>query len=282
MTDQAGRTEMTYKSLDSQTTRGGRLEVVEYGILAGSSDARTAEKLFFLRESGMKLKSVKITLNKGRARLEPGALYHMSGELEMVASTGGGIGSALKRKITTGESLLVNEVKGTGEIFLEPTYGHFILAELNDDEIIVDNEMFYAAIGDLNITSIMQRSLSAGFMGNDGWFQTKISGTGIVALFSPVPQFELQKIELNNSMVAVDGNFAIMRSGDIKFTVQKSSKSWLATSASGEGLLNFYKGTGTVWLAPTQGVYEKLSTPEGLDILSRATGSRGSHVNQKK
>ncbi|MEP4190279.1 MAG: hypothetical protein ABJN51_04325, partial [Sneathiella sp.] len=76
MTDQAGRTEMTYKSLDSQTTRGGRLEVVEYGILAGSSDARTAEKLFFLRESGMKLKSVKITLNKGRARLEPGALYH--------------------------------------------------------------------------------------------------------------------------------------------------------------------------------------------------------------
>jgi uncharacterized protein (AIM24 family) len=273
---------MNYTVLDTKQIPGGRLEVVDYGVLAGSSDARTAEKLFFLRESGMKLKSVRITLNKGRARVEPGALYHMSGNLEMVASTGGGIASALKRKMTTGESILINEIKGTGHIMLEPTYGHFILVELTEDSIIVDNDMFYAGIGDLKITSIMQASLSAGFMGNDGWFQTKVSGTGVVALFSPVPQFELQPVELNNSMLAVDGNFAIMRTGDITFTVQKSSKSWLSTAASGEGLLNFYKGTGIVWLAPTQGVYEKLATPSGLDILSRATGSRGSHVNQKK
>lgn len=269
-----------YTVLNRKQIPGGRIEVVDYGILAGSSDARTAEKLFFLRESGMKLKSVRITLNKGKARLEPGALYHMEGNLKMTASTGGGIVSAVARKVTTGDSLLINEVVGVGTVMLEPTYGHFILASLDSGDIIVDKGMFYAGIGDLDIGPALQRTLSAGVLGGEGWFQTRIKGTGIVALFSPVPENELQKIELNNSMVAVDGNFCIMRTGDLKFSVQKSAKSWLSTATSGEGLMNFYQGTGTVWLAPTQVVYERLATPMGLDILSRATGARSSNAGQ--
>ena len=63
---------------------------------------------------------------------------------------------------------------------------------------------------------------------------------------------------------------------------EKSSKSWLSTSVSGEGILQTFSGTGKVWLAPTQGVYEKLATEDGMMILSQSPGSLGTKVNDKK
>lgn len=265
---------MNFEVLEKKQIRGATVEVVSYGPLAGSADARTAEQLFFLREAGMRLKAVRLALDGGKARVEPGALYWMKGKLEMKTSTGGGILRAAARRLTSGESFFVNELHGRGEAMLEPTYGHFILVDLEDDALIVDKGMFYAGVGDLDVGASMQRNLGAGVFGGEGWFQTKISGTGIVALFSPVPMAELVEVDLANERLAVDGNFALMRTGDIRFTVEKSSKSWLATSVSGEGLLQIFEGTGKVWLAPTQTVYESLATPQGLEMLSRATGAR--------
>ena len=261
-------------------TNGGRIEVVAYGDLAGSSDARTAEQLFFLREARMQLKSVRITLNKGKIRTEPGALYHMQGNLEMKASTGGGILRAAARRMTSGETFFVNEIHGTGTIILEPTYGHFILAEVSDgSELIVDKGMFYCGIGELDIGVVMNRG--SGVIGGEGIFQTRISGNGIAALFSPVPAVELEEIDLAGGKLYVDGNFALMRTGGVSFRLEKSSKSWLATSVSGEGLLQVFEGQGKVWIAPTQTVYERLATPEGLHILSQATGARSNMTGRR-
>ena len=53
-----------------------------------------------------------------------------------------------------------------------------------------------------------------------------------------------------------------MRTGGVNFKAEKSSKSWMSTAVSGEGLLQTFSGTGKVWLAPTQGVYEQLATNE--------------------
>ena len=54
----------------------------------------------------------------------------------------------------------------------------------------------------------------------------------------------------------VDGDFALMRSGRIEFSVEKSTKGLLGTVASGEGLLQTFRGTGRVWIAPTQPLYD--------------------------
>ena len=70
-----------------------------------------------------------------------------------------------------------------------------------------------------------------------------------------------------------------MRTSGINFRAEKSSKSWLSTSVSGEGLLQTFTGTGKVWLAPTQGVYEKLTTEDGMMILSQPPGSLGTKVD---
>ncbi|MFB5268290.1 AIM24 family protein [Paenibacillus enshidis] len=42
----------------------------------------------------------------------------------------------------------------------------------------------------------------------------------------------------------------MMWSDSLDFTVEKSGKTRLGSAMSGEGLVNVYRGTGMVWLAP--------------------------------
>lgn len=39
----------------------------------------------------------------------------------------------------------------------------------------------------------------------------------------------------------------------MQFTVEKSTKSLLGSLASGEGLVNVYRGSGKIWLSPVAG-----------------------------
>ena len=51
-------------------------------------------------------------------------------------------------------------------------------------------------------------------------------------------------------MMKIDGNMAIAWSSSLDFTVEKSSKSLVGSAVSGEGLVNVYRGSGKIWLAP--------------------------------
>ena len=270
--------EDAFEILNSEAVDDADVELLEYPELKGSADIRASQNLYYARQSGMRLKLVRLRLNNSHARVEPGALYYMKGDLEMKASSGGGLMKGLKRKMLSGETFFVNEIHGTGEIYLEPTFGHFLIHKITKDEgaLIVDKELFYAGTAGLDVTAVAQKNVSSALFGGEGLFQTKVEGDGIVVLYSPVPAEEIQKIELNNEKLSVDGNFALMRSGNIEFKAEKSSKSWVSTSVSGEGLLQTFQGTGSVWVAPTQTVYEKLSTPGGLEALASVPG--GSHT----
>lgn len=272
----------TYNVVDAKETTDAIVEVLEYLQLNGSSDARAAERLFFVQQAGMTLKKVRIKLKKSKVRVEPGALYYMQGNLEMKASTGGGIMKGLTRKAFSGESFFVNEIHGSGEIYLEPTFGHFMLVHVDGQELIVDKSLFYAGTAGLDISAVMQKNVSSAVFGGEGLFQTKIKGSGIAVLYSPVPRKEIQEFTLNDSKLSVDGNFALMRTSGVTFRAEKSSKSWVATSVSGEGLLQTFTGSGKVWIAPTQGVYEKLATEKGLRELAGPPGALSTMVDQKK
>ena len=63
---------------------------------------------------------------------------------------------------------------------------------------------------------------------------------------------ELIEIKLENDVLKVDGNMAIAWSGSLDFTVERSGKSLIGSAASGEGLVNVYRGTGKVLLAPVR------------------------------
>ena len=61
---------------------------------------------------------------------------------------------------------------------------------------------------------------------------------------------ELIEVVLDNDTMKIDGNMAIAWSSGLQFTVEKTTKSLLGSAASGEGLVNVYRGTGRVMIAP--------------------------------
>ena len=103
---------------------------------------------------------------------------------------------------------------------------------------------------------------SGSLLGGEGVFQQKITGPGVVILESPVPEFELGKIELNNDVLKVDGNFVLLRSDSIGMSVERSSRTLIGSAMSGEGLVNVYRGTGFIWMAPSIKIYDALNIAE--------------------
>jgi len=274
-----------FEVLEARTTEdGSTVEILQFPKLAGSADLRTAQNLFYADQSGMRLKMIRITLRNSHVRVEPGALYYMKGRLEMKASTGGGLLSGLSRKLVTGETFFVNEIHGSGEIYLEPTFGHFLLQTVapQDVALIVDKSLFYAGTSGLDISAVLQKQVSSALFGGEGLFQTRIKGSGIAVLYSPVPVHEVQHIRLDREKLWVDGNFALMRTEGVDFRAEKSSKSWIATSVSGEGLLQTFEGTGSVWIAPTQGIYHLLASESGVRRLAEAPGSTHTEANTRR
>lgn len=246
-------------------------QILEYENLEGATDVESAFGLNIIRESGIKLKQIRIALENSSVILEPGALSYMKGNIKISSKTGGvlGFGKKLISSKLTGETVFKPTYSGTGEIFLEPSFGNFALIELEDDEIIVDDGLFFACESSVEVGVTIQRNLSAALLGDETLCQTKISGSGIVALEIPVPESEIFKCILIDDTLKVDGNFAILRTGNIEFTVEKSSKSIVGSVTSGEGLVNVYRGSGEVWLVPTKSVYSDLKS-KGLNKMRKS------------
>jgi uncharacterized protein (AIM24 family) len=237
-----------------------KAEILEFKSLKGATQSEMARELFFAKEAGLSLKQVKITLKDGSFMTEAGALYFLKGNIVTENKIGGvtGFVSKMFKSYLNQETTFKPIYKGTGELFLEPSFGHFIFVELDNESIIVDKGLFYACETTLQVDVVMQSNLSSGLLGGEGWFQTKITGKGLCILEIPVPREEILIYELNNEKLQVDGNFALLRTEGVTFSVQKSANTLVGTLASGEGLLQTFEGTGQVWLAPTQPVYERL------------------------
>ena len=137
---------------------------------------------------------------------------------------------------------------------LEPTYKHILLIDVAkwNRSIVLDDGLFLACESTLKHKAVMRSNFSSAVAGNEGLFNLGIQGNGIVCLESPCPKEELVEITLENDILKVDGNFAIAWSGSLDFTVERSGKSLIGSAASGEGLVNVYKGTGKVLLAPVR------------------------------
>lgn len=234
--------------------------------LEGATNTSTAMRLYFAQQVGLKLRQVKILMKNGVIKTEAGALYYQLGDIESETKMGG-IGGFVKKAVSgkvTNESAARPVYTGTGEIVLEPSFKHYILLKLNNEKIIVDRGMFFCCSGGIEVKPIMQSNVSSAFLGGEGLFQIALSGTGVVVLESNVPISEIMEYQINpGEKLKVDGNFAIARTENIKFTVTKSDKSLIGSALNGEGFLNTFecvtKTPGTVWIAPTEPIYKKMN-----------------------
>lgn len=266
------------KILDSAIMNGDKIEIVQMEKLNGARSGPMSQYMYFMEQTNTKMKFVRITLNGGSVTTEAGALYYLKGNIQNRVDTGG-IGGMISKGI---KSKLTNEkafnptYSGVGEVVLEPTFGHYALIELTNESIIVDKGLYYCSIGKIETSPVFQSNVSSLVAGGEGWFQTKITGTGWVVLSIPVPVDELEMYQLNNERLQVDGNFALLRSASINFSVTGSAKGILGTVTSGEGLLQTFDGTGMVWLAPTSPMYSRLQYG-GISAVNAAHGSMNNY-----
>ena len=159
-----------------------------------------------------------------------------------------------RRGSVTGESAIKPEYVGDGMLVLEPTYKHILLIDVAQwgGSIVLDDGLFLACESTLQHKTVARSNFSSAIAGGEGLFNLGIQGNGILCLESVCPKEELIDVHLNNDVLKVDGNMAIAWSGSLNFTVERSGKSLIGSAASGEGLVNVYRGTGRVLLAPVR------------------------------
>ena len=134
---------------------------------------------------------------------------------------------------------------------LEPTYKHILLEDVSEWKgLVLDDGLFLACESKVKQKVVARTNFSSAMLGNEGLFNLCLEGDGVAVLESPVPREELIEFVLENDEVRIDGNFAIAWSKSLDFRVEKSSKSLIGSAVSGEGLVNVYRGTGRILMAP--------------------------------
>ena len=96
-------------------------------------------------------------------------------------------------------------------------------------------------------------NLSSALAASEGLFNTVLQGRGYICLESKIPFKELIIIEMENDTVSIDGPMAIAWTNDLELTVERSAKTFVGSAVSGEGLVNVYRGTGKILMAPLSG-----------------------------
>ena len=231
----------------------GAFTVVEYlrDLSVSPSSAQTA---YYCNEMNVRKRQVICDLSKASITLQAGAMQWTAGNVNATTGlkgVGDLFGKAVRGKVT-GESAIKPEYTGDGILVTEPTYRYILLEDLNDwnGSIVLDDGLFLASESTLKHKAVMRSNFSSAVAGGEGLFNLGLTGSGVVCLESNSRREELIEITLQNDVLKIDGNMAIAWSGSLEFTVERSGKTLLGSAASGEGLVNVYRGTGKVLLAP--------------------------------
>lgn len=215
-----------------------------------------APNAYFMKEMNVRKRQVLAQLNGNAIKVQAGAMQWMTGNVEMNANVGGvgGFFSKAVKGAVTGESAVKPIYQGQGFVMLEPTYKFILLEDVGQwgpQGMVLDDGLFFACDASLQENVVRRQNVSSALLGGEGLFNLCLTGNGMAVLESPVPRQELFEFVLQDDVVKIDGNMAIAWSGSLQFTVEKSTKSILGSGLSGEGLLNVYRGTGRILMAPT-------------------------------
>ena len=233
----------------------GPFRVIEY-TRDLSVAPQNAQEAYFCNEMNIRKRQVICTLGASNITLQAGAMQWMLGDVHAttgIKGVGDLFGKAVRGKMT-GESAIKPEYTGNGLLVLEPTYKHILLLDVGawNGSIVIEDGMFLACDAALKHKAVMRSNFSSAAAGNEGLFNLGLQGNGVVCLESNVPKEELVEIELHDDVLKIDGNMAIAWSGSLEFTVERYGKSLIGSAASGEGLVNVYRGSGRVLMAPVQ------------------------------
>ena len=210
---------------------------------------------YFSSEMNIRKRQLICNLSVANVTVQAGAMQWSVGDVK--ATTGikgaGDLITKAFRGAVTKESAIKPEYVGSGILVLEPTYKHLILLDTAQwgGSVVLDDGLFLACDSSLKHKTVMRSNISSAVAGNEGLFNLSLNGNGVFCMESFCPKEELIEITLENDVVKIDGNLAIVWSNSLNFTVERSGKTLIGSAASGEGLVNVYRGTGKVLMMPS-------------------------------
>ncbi len=188
--------------------------------------------------------------------LQAGAMQWTVGHVQ--ATTGvkgaGDLLGKMVRGAVSQDSVIKPEYTGTGVLVCEPTWRFLLLVDLAQwgGSIVLNDGLFLACDSTLSHSLQRRTNLSSAVAGNEGLFNLRLDGQGTLVLESPCPQAEVLYVDLHDDELKVDGNYALAWTSGLEFSVERSGKSLIGSAMGGEGLVNVYRGTGRVMMAPMQ------------------------------
>lgn len=232
----------------------GPFKIIEYRKDL-SITPQSAQMAYFASEMNVRKRQIYCDLSVSNVTLQAGAMQWTVGDSNAttgIKGVGDLIGKAFRGAVTK-ESAIKPEYTGTGVVVTEPTYKHLIISNIDEwnGKVVLDDGLFIACDSALKHKTVMRSTLSSAALGNEGLFNLALEGRNqCFVVESPVPREELVEIILENDEIKVDGALAIAWSDTLRFTVERSGKSLIGSAASGEGLVNVYRGSGKIWLTP--------------------------------
>lgn len=189
---------------------------------------------------------VRCVLDDETVRTESGALYYMRGDLRM-ESKAPGLGGVLKA-FASGESVFRPTYTGTGELFLEPSFGGFHVMQLDGEAWILESGAYVASEDGIAVDVHREQTMTA-LRSGEGLvdFQTRVSGRGRVVIATPGP---IEATRLDGERMVVDGRYVLAREASVVYRAGRATKSLVGSVTSGEGLVRTYEGRGRLLMAP--------------------------------
>lgn len=226
-------------------------QVLQYNNIAGYPSYKRFKQVKDIYANNDSLRQIKVILKNSTIKIQNEILSYMKGDIEIkdkkIKSS-----SITRRLLGVGEKSGKISLSGTGEVYFKPSFKYFSLIELNDEEIVVNEDIFYICEDSIKINIEDGEKLL-----DKDKLQIKLRGSGIVILLMQVPEDEIVRCKLFNDKLIVDGEFAVLRSGSIDVSVESININH--SDISETEYLYVYEGIGEVWILPTLSCYEDFS-----------------------
>lgn len=204
--------------------------LMQYEELDGTEDEEVNYAIGSIKK---KLKQIRIMLNDSVIKIKEEKILYCKGDIDEVEYIPRNIAFG-KRLFSSVEDIyddIYPSYIGTGEMILELSFSDFAFIEIEEENIIIKEESFWACEGEIAIE----------YEEND---EISLNGSGIIVLELPVSEREVIRCGFNKDSLRVFNDDVILRKGTLDKIVGKKSTSFI--------------GSGEVWLVPTRAVYDKI------------------------
>jgi len=212
-------------------------------------------------------KLLKVSLNQVTIQARAGRMVAYQGEVSFEHAGSGGV-SRFMKKAVTGEGTKLMKMSGTGEVFLADNAQEIHLLKLENDSVTCNASNLLAF--DAGIDWDIQRVQGASGMLAGGLFNTRLEGTGWVAVVSDGPPVLL---DTGSAPTFADPEAAITWSSGVSTSIKTDIKlkNFIGKS-SGESIQMAFQGEGWVLVQPSEGRVEAVQGSGGGGLLGNLGG----------